>query len=358
VCLPDLRGAVTTFFPKVRSTTPGAFPLGSGAEPAPGYRLKRVRGRGGFAEVWEADSPTGPVALKFMLSSNAATTSRELRSVQSFQAMDHPYLVRTHAVFTVPGYIVTAMELGEATLLDLMFLYTDELRQPIPPAQLGLYLWQVGQALDFLNARRHLRDGRKVGFQHGDIKPNNVLLFGDVAKLTDYGVATATSGPTTPCPRHGTRDYAAPEVLQGYQTDHSDQFSLAVTYHVLRVGCFPFPPAPADDLPKAFSRGPADLSALAPAERLALARALSPVPQDRYPSCEALTNQLLRALGFKALVEQDRPVKIVPDDETLPDGTKSALRSRLLTGTPSPSVTGGRPPGSAPGTRPGPRSTG
>lgn len=343
---------MTTFFPKVRSTTPGAFVPASGAEPAPGYRLKRVRGRGGFAEVWEADGPGGPVALKFMLSSNAATTSRELRTVQSFQALDHPYLVNTHAVFTVPGYIVTAMELAEATLLDLMFLYMDELRQPIPPAQLGLYMWQVGQALDFLNARKHVRDGRRVGFQHGDIKPNNVLLFGDVAKLTDYGVATATSGPTTPCPRHGTRDYAAPEVLQGYQTDHSDQFSLAVTYHVLRVGCFPFPPAPSEDLPKAFSRPPADLSALAPAERVALSRALSPVPQDRYPNCEALTTQLLRSLGYKALVEPDRPVKIVPDDETLPDGTKSALRSRLSTRTPPPTPRPGSAPSSRPGTRP------
>lgn len=348
---------MTTFFPKVRSTTPGAFPLASGAEPAPGYRLKRVRGRGGFAEVWEADGPAGPVALKFMLSSNAATTSRELRSVQSFQALDHRYLVHTHAVFTVPGYIVTAMELAEATLLDLMFLYTDELRQPIPPAQLGLYLWQVGQALDYLNARRHVRDGRKVGFQHGDVKPNNVLLFGDVAKLTDYGVATATSGPTTPCPRHGTRDYAAPEVLQGYQSDFSDQFSLAVTYHVLRVGCFPFPPAPVNDLPKAYSRPPADLSALSPAERLALARALSPVPQERYPNCEGLTTALLKALGYKLLMEPEQPVKVIPDDETVPDGTKSALRSRLMSGTPSPSAAGVRP-GSNAGSRPGTRPTG
>ena len=330
-----------TFFPKIRSTTPGAFGLGTGAEPAPGYRLKQVRGRGGFAEVWEADSPNGPVALKFMLSSNAATTSRELRSVQSFQSMDHPYLVRTHAVFTVPGYIVTAMELAEATLLDLMFLYHDELRQPIPPAQLGLYLWQVGQALDFLNARRHVRDGRKVGFQHGDIKPNNVLLFGDVAKLTDYGVATATSGPSTPCPRHGTRDYAAPEVLQGYQTDFSDQFSLAVTYHVLRTGCFPFPPSPPGDLPKAFSRPPADLTALPVAEQPGLLRALSPVPQNRFPTCQAFAQAVLKALGFKVLTESGRPAKLVPDDETVPDAPKSALRSRLAADT----------PGSRPGTR-------
>ena len=319
-----------TFFPVMRSTTPGAFPLGGGAEPSPGFRLDRVRGRGGFAEVWETTSPSGRVALKFMLSSNAATTSRELRSIQSFQTLDHPHLVKTHGVWSVPGYIVIAMELGDASLLDLMQLYHHDLGQHIPAPQLCLYLWQVGEALDFLNARRHTRDGRKVGFQHGDIKPNNVLLFGDVAKLADYGLATPTHGPSTPCPRHGTRDYAAPEVLQGYQTDTSDQFSLAVTYHVLRTGAFPFPPAPVGDLPKVFTRPTPDLSALMPAEQALLARALSPVPQDRFPTCSELTRGLLRAHGLMVSRAHGDAGRLVPDDDTLPDAPpKSALRPRL-----------------------------
>src|SRR5438046_9399318 len=91
---------------------------------------------------------------------------------------------------SVPGDIVINMELAEATLLDLMQLYHNDLGQPLDVKTLCLYLWQVAEALDFLNARRHLRDGRKVGFQHGDVKPNNILLFGDVAKLTDHGLAT------------------------------------------------------------------------------------------------------------------------------------------------------------------------
>ena len=292
--------------------TPGAFPLAGGAEPAPGLRLRRVRGRGGFAEVWEAAGPAGPVALKFMPSSHAGTTAREVRSIQSFAALDHPYLVRTHAVWTVPGYVVVGMELAEATLLDLMLVYHNDLGQPIPPGQLGLYLWQVAGALDFLNARRHDRGGRKVGFQHGDVKPNNVLLFGDVAKLTDYGLATPTHGPATPCPRHGTRDYAAPEVLNGYQADTSDQFSLAVTYHVLRAGAFPFPPAPGGDLPKGFVRPAPDLSLLPEAERPAVARALSAAPADRYPTCTEFVRQVLAALKMKVERTADGTPRAVP----------------------------------------------
>src|SRR5262245_10126710 len=119
----------------------------AGAEPARGYRLRRLRGRGGCAEVWETDAPSGPpVALKFMLSSNAGSTSKEIRAIQSFQPLDHPYLVKTHGVWSVPGYIVIAMELAEATLLDLLLVYHNDLGQHIDPATLCLHLWQVGEA--------------------------------------------------------------------------------------------------------------------------------------------------------------------------------------------------------------------
>ncbi len=290
---------VLTFFPKVRSTTPGAFVIQVGAEPSPGYRLKRVRGRGGFAEVWEADSPRGPVALKFMPSSNTATTARELQSIQSFQALDHPYLVQTHGVWSVPGYIVIDMELADGTLLDLMLLYHNDLGQHIPAEELCTYLWQVAEALDFLNARWHTRNSRKVGFQHGDIKPNNVLLVNDIAKLTDYGLATPTFGQSTPCPRHGTREYSPPEVFQGYLTDTSDQFSLAITYCVLRTGQFPFPAPPTGDMPKSYHRPHPNLSGLLPEEVPILLKALSPVPQDRFSTCEEMVAGLVKANGLK-----------------------------------------------------------
>ncbi|MCI0702741.1 MAG: protein kinase [Planctomycetia bacterium] len=327
--------------PNVRSTTPGAFAFAVGAQPSPGYRLRRVRGRGGFAEVWEADSPSGPpVALKFIPSSNTTMTARELRSVQSFAGMEHPYLVKTHDIWSIPGYIVICMELAEGTLLDLMMLYHNDFAQPIPTDLLCLNLWQVAEALDFLNSRWHVREGRKVGFQHGDVKPNNILLLSDVAKLSDYGMSTATHGPNTPCPRQGTREYAAPEVFAGYQTDTSDQFSLAVTYHVLRTGRFPFPPPP-KETGKAFVRPAPDLGAVTDTEKPALLRGLAPAPQDRFPTCRGLIGALIEAHGLKPERDDDGMWRLVKDDS--PKNGSAAHRKATMPPVTTPLPNNRRP---------------
>jgi serine/threonine protein kinase, bacterial len=283
-----------------------------GAVPFPGYRLVRLRGKGGFATVWEADAPGGKrVALKFMAAGrDATTTSREVRSIQSVQALDHPHLFRIRNVWSLPGYIVIGMDLADASLLDLLQLYLEDLGKHIEPEKVCRYLFPIAEALDFLNTRQHRIDGRLVGFQHGDVKPNNILLIGDHPMLADYGLATPTSGPITPCPRAGTIEYCAPEVFQGTLTDRSDQYSFAVTYHVLRTGTFPFPSAPSEKAGSSrlrdYKRPEPDLSGLAPAERQAVARALSPIPQQRFLGCTEFMLALLPTLGMRA----------VRDDET------------------------------------------
>jgi serine/threonine protein kinase, bacterial len=274
----------------------------AGASPFPGYKLIRLRGRGGFATVWEASGPDGKLtALKFMSSHNAQSTVREVRALRAFTAIYHTHLLPIREVWSIPGHIVIGMELADASMLDLMFLYADEFETPIDLVRLMKHMAQTATGLDFLNARKHNWDGRTVGFQHGDIKPNNILLIGDTAKLADYGLATPTTGPKTPCHRHGTIEYVAPEVFQGYAADSSDQFSLAVTYYVLRCGSFPYPPPPQPEtLSRGFTRPAPDLSQVTTAERPALLRALSPIPQNRFPNCSELVNALSIALGLKA----------------------------------------------------------
>jgi serine/threonine protein kinase len=298
-----------------------------GAVPFPGYRLLRLRGRGGFATVWEASDPSGDrVAMKFMSSANLATTARELRSLQAIQSVTHPNLLRIRQVWSLPGSIVIAMDLAEASMLDLIELYAEEFGRPIEPEKLGGYLYQVALALDFLNARRHKVDGKVVGLQHGDIKPNNILIVADQALLADYGLATPTTGPMVPCPRHGTAEYCAPEVFQGHLSERSDQFSLAVTYHVLRTGSFPYPPPPANrDHLRNYIRPEPNLMNLSPQERPILARALSPIPQNRYSNCVDLITALLTTLNLRVEKWEDGTIKIRPATEATPHPGGSKL---------------------------------
>jgi serine/threonine protein kinase len=291
----------------LRNPGSDAFRPEFGAEPFPGYKLLWLRGRGGFATVWEATSPSGErIALKFMSSQNMASTARELRSMQAISQIRHPALLRTRQIWSLPGYIVIGMDLAEGSLQDLMNLYTEEFEQRIEFEKLGLYLMQVASGLDFLNARRHQIDGRTVGYQHGDIKPNNILLLNDRAVLADYGMATPTNGPSTPCPRAGTLDYAAPELFAGYVTDSSDQFSLAVTYTLLRGGALPFPKIPdLDAIKRNFQRPAADLCMLPAEERSIVGRALSPIPINRYPNCTEFVSAVLATQNYRAVHNRD-----------------------------------------------------
>lgn len=266
--------------------------LHAGLEPYPGYRLRRLLGRGGFAEVWESESPSGPpVALKFMPCSDQSP-AREIQSLQALRFLKHPNIIVVHQVWTYDFYIVISMELAEGSLLDLLDAYQTEHQSPIDPEQVCHYLLPVAGALDFLNQRQHIVDGRRVAIQHCDIKPSNLLLFGDTAKLADFGLAALTSSSVQFHRRAGTLDYAAPEIFQGKLSDKSDQYALAVTYCQLRGGRLPFTDTP-DTFTGTYVRPEPDLSMLPPPERPIIARGLARAPQDRWPA----SANMIRALA-------------------------------------------------------------
>jgi serine/threonine-protein kinase len=267
-----------------------------GLEAFPGHRLRQLLGRGGLGEVWETDVADGSrVALKFIATEENLLGVKELRAIQAIRDLCHPNLVRIGRVWSQSGYFVFSMELAEGSLLDLLDAHLEELGRAMEPAQVCLYLSQVADALDFLNSRTHLIDGQRVGIQHCDVKPSNMLLFGDTVKLSDFGLARLTFARAQVHQREGTPDYASPEVFFGQLSDQSDQYALAVSYCVLRCGRLPFPEAETFD-PAGLRRRPKpDLSLLLPAEQPIIARALEMTPQDRWPNCRELMGRLTAA---------------------------------------------------------------
>jgi serine/threonine-protein kinase len=295
--------------------------LQAGIEPFPGCRLIQLRGRGGFSEVWEAEAVDGSrVALKFMPGSSEAAP-REIRALQTIRQLRHPNLVRVERIWSQRDYIVISMELAEATLSELLDAYQSEYNQSLPANQVCFLLMQAAKAIDFLNKRQHVVDGHVVAFQHCDIKPSNMLLMGDTVKLSDFTLTTQASGRVQLHNRQGTLDYAAPEVFQGTLSDHSDQYSLAVSYCVLRTGRLPFPEVSAfrDSWPR--KRPPADLSLLTEKERPILARALKTVPLERWPSCQEMMAQLGTLVDRKATAAVEAERRLA--ERRLPSATLS-----------------------------------
>jgi serine/threonine protein kinase len=264
----------------------------AGMEPYPGFRLTRFLGRGGFSEVWEAEvAGSSPIALKFMPTEQGGAAPREIRALQLIRQLNHPNLIRVDRVWIYETYIVLAMELAEGGLNDLLEAYQAEFSTPIAAEQICFYLGQAAEAIDFLNERRHKIDGQLVAIQHCDIKPSNVLLCGDLVKLSDFGLSSVMAGHLNYHRRAGTTLYAAPEVFQGRLSDRTDQYALAVTYCELRTGRLPFPGAPEHFDPEYVPPAP-DLSGLPEAERTIIARALHPIPQNRWPTCGEMMDQL------------------------------------------------------------------
>lgn len=265
-----------------------------------GYQLIRMRGQGGFGQVWEATTPAGdPVALKFIRCGVNFAAAQEVRNITRVRRLDHPHLVRIHDVRADSGYVIVSMELADGSLADLLQVSRKEFGASLPPEHVCDHLAQAAQALDLLNAPIHDADGIRAGIQHGDVKPGNMLLFGDVVKLADFGLARVITANLVAHARAGTLAYAAPEVFGGQISRWADQYALAVSYVELRTGHLPFAKVPSR-FGRNKTRMDPDLSLLPRAERDIVARALAKRPQDRWPSCSEMLAQLAKTVPAAA----------------------------------------------------------
>ena len=281
----------------------GTKELAPGVEPFPGHTLTRWLGRGGWGEVWQARRPDGQnIAVKFLPCDNQHTAPQEIRALQSIRQLQHPNLIRIDQIWCWEGCVVIAMELADGSMLDLAGVYRSELESGIPPEHLCHFLGQAAAAIDFLNARQHMVDGLRVAVRHCDVKPSNLLLLQDEVKLADFSLAAQTTTPMWYHRRVGTLNYAAPEIFQGWLSDRTDQYALAVSYVELRTGKLPFKDTPST-FTRTYVRPEPDLSLLTNWERPIINKALQPVPQNRFTTCEEMFQKLKDSLRQRAAFE-------------------------------------------------------
>jgi beta-lactam-binding protein with PASTA domain len=255
------------------------------------YRLGRLLGRGGMAEVHEGyDQRLGrQVAIKQLSAHLAADSDAHVRfdrEAHAAASLNHPTIASVfdtgedtdpNTGVSIP-YIV--MELVDGETLSALLRRSGAM----PPEQ------AVSLTSRVLDALQHSHAG---GIIHRDIKPGNVMVTSTGAvKVMDFGIARAidetSHGLTQSAVVIGTAQYLSPEQASGRTVDpRSDLYSVGCLLYELLTGRPPFVGdsqiAVAYQHVRELAAPPSSVNpALNPALDAIVMRALAKDPDDRY----------------------------------------------------------------------------
>lgn len=278
------------------------------------YYLKRLLGRGGMGEVYEAEDTVKErsVALKLLspvLCQDPVFRERLQREARTAGRLQEPHVVPVHDYGEIEGLLFLEMRLIDGK--DLSTVLKESGGVLDPPRAVAI-VRQAASALDAAHAD---------GVIHRDIKPENILITGDdFAYLVDFGIASATADEklTSAGSAVGTWKYAAPErFTEGELTRSIDVYALACVLHECLTGTPPYradsagmlitahlmseipqPSAVRPDIPTAFDR--------------VIAKGMAKDPADRYASAGELAQAATEALSAR---DQDRAEEIVEHSE-------------------------------------------
>jgi serine/threonine protein kinase len=203
------------------------------------YRLVEVVGRGGMGTVWHGHDEMldREVAIKQIRLAPDLTDEersligeRAMREARATAGLSHPGIITVFDVIEHDGAPMIVMEYIRGR--SLAALIKENVRLPWRRvAGIGAQMLAV------------LREAHAAGVVHRDLKPANVLLVGERAVITDFGIAHR-SGETTisePGEVVGTPAFMAPEQAeQAATTPASDLWSLGATLFAAVEGRPPY----------------------------------------------------------------------------------------------------------------------
>ena len=254
----------------------------------PGYRIKKVLGRGGMATVYLAiqESFGREVALKVLNPHQAQDkqfSQRFLREARIVSQLTHPNIVTVFDVGVHKGYHYLSME----------YIAGRDLREAcgdLSRKELLRIIKEVARALNF---------AAKKGYVHRDVKPENIMVHEGDGRvlLMDFGIARsyqANHGLTRDGSALGTPYYMSPEQNKGLSADHrSDIYSLGVVFFHMLSGYVPY------DADSAVAIGIKHITAAIPelSDELQIFQpiintCLAKAPEDRYQTAAELIEAL------------------------------------------------------------------
>jgi WD40 repeat protein len=262
------------------------------------FVVRKRLGAGAFGTVYRAYDPQldRDVALKVPnagVMTDARRVERFLREAKAAANLRHPHIV---PVFDAGRH-------GDSYYIASAFIAGKPLADTIPEA-----------GDDFRRAARVVRElaealayAHEQGIVHRDVKPANLMLDGqDRVHLMDFGLASRqdeASRLTNDGAVMGTPSYMSPEQARGQKGEAqpaADQYAAGCVLYELLTGRPPFNGPPAvviaavlttePDPPRKYRPGvPADLETIC-------SKAMSKRPEDRYPDCRVLADDLRRWL--------------------------------------------------------------
>jgi hypothetical protein len=262
------------------------------------YRLERVLGTGGFAEVYLATHMhlNTQVAIKIL-----HTRLREEHwqlfhnEALAIANLKHPHIVRM---------LDFGIEDGQVPYLVMDYLsggtlrqsYTREAPQPLPPVALSIR--QIAEALQYAHDARYI---------HRDVKPDNMLLSADAhLLLSDFSLAIVAHNTTSQSTQQimGTILYMAPEQIEHYPRPASDQYALGTVAYEWLCGRPPFSGTMLEIATKHCLVAPPPLRkhnpAIPPVVEDVVLRALEKDWQSRFPDVRAFAQALQEAAHTSA----------------------------------------------------------
>lgn len=260
-----------------------------------GYRIERELGGGGMSHVFVAEEVElgRKVVVKVLPPDMAAGLNAERfrREIQLAASLQHPHIVPLIAAGRTGDLVWYTMPLIGGESLRAKLVREGEL--PVSDAIRALR--DVADALAY--AHEH-------GVVHRDIKPDNVLITGRHAVVTDFGVAKALSASTGESSLTsigvalGTPAYMAPEQASADpHVDHrADIYAFGAMAYEMLTGRPPFSGPPQMVLAAHVTQAPEAVSArrqsvAAPLATLVM-RCLEKKPADRYQTAAELHQQL------------------------------------------------------------------
>lgn len=200
------------------------------------YELIEKIGGGGMAVVYKARCRllNRFVAIKILRDefiSDGEFLRRFEMEAQAAASLSHPNIVPVYDVGSEDNLFYIVMELVEGMTLK------EQIEKE------GRFEWRRALRIagQICSALSHAHGNQII---HRDIKPHNILMTkGNVAKVTDFGIARAISSSTVTSvgTAIGSVHYFSPEQARGGYTDEkSDLYSLGIVLYEMITGKLPF----------------------------------------------------------------------------------------------------------------------